>query len=78
MRLAIDKTDLRFELHLRKAGHLDGDVTVGRTYSALTLEQLRVLYYNTTGHNIECLDYNATLQACKHLAERLLTAAQER
>jgi len=79
MRIVIDTADCRFALHLnpRTPGTIEGDACVSRTYSALTIEQLRRLYYNTTGYTVECDDYNATLQACKYLAIRLLTATNE-
>jgi hypothetical protein len=80
MQIAIDTVDCTFVVHLnrRKSSTLVGDASVNRTYSALTLNQLRLLYCNTTGYAIECLDYNATLQACKHLATLLLTSIDER
>jgi hypothetical protein len=79
MHIAIDTVDCRFALHLNphKHGLLECDASVSRTYSVLTLEQLRRLYLNTTGRVIECQDYNATLQACKYLANLLLTAIHE-
>ena len=83
MRIVIDVTKAEFALVLspskRESHHyVEGDATVNRTYSALTLGQLRRLYLNTTGYALDCPDYNACLQACKMLAVRLLTATTER
>ena len=77
MRITIDVTTAQFLLVLnpqRPPHHyIEGDATVSRTYSALTLGQLQRLYHNTTGHTLEVRDYSAALQACKFLAIRLLT-----
>ena len=76
MRVVIDVTEARF-LHIIAPSKpdqcLEGDATVSRTYSALTLRQLQRLYENTTGFALTTSDYNATLQACKFLAIKLLT-----
>jgi len=76
MRIVIDVTEARF-LHIvnpSKSGqYIEGDATVSRTYSALTLGQLQRLYANTTGFALTASDYNAALQACKFLAIKLLT-----
>jgi hypothetical protein len=81
MKIVIDVTAAQFLLVLNSQHHAhhyaEGDASVSRTYSALTLEQLRRLYHNTTGRAINCPDYNATLQACKYLANLLLTAIHE-
>ena len=76
MRIVIDVTAAKFELVLnpsKRNHYVEGDATVSRTYSALTLAQLRQLYLNTTGFALACQDYNAALQTCKHLAIRILT-----
>jgi len=80
MQVIIDKDTCTFLLRLRPntTSLIQGDATVNRTYSALTLAQLQALYQNSTGYAIECPDYNATLQACKSIALRLLSAAAER
>jgi hypothetical protein len=76
MLITIDKDSCVFLLHLNPCSNcIEGDATVNRTYSALALEQLQRLYHNTTGYTIECTDYNATLQACKTLGLKFLTAA---
>lgn len=75
MRVVIDVTEGKFLLVLNPSKphhYIEGDATVSRTYSALTLGQLRRLYENTTGVSLEATDYNAALQACKYLAIRLL------
>ena len=80
MRIVIDVTAAKFELVLNpsKRHHVvEGDATVSRTYSALTLGQLRRLYTNTTGFSLDSADYNSALQACKFLALRLLTTDKE-
>jgi hypothetical protein len=70
----VTKAEFAFVLSPSKPHHyVAGDATVSRTYSALTLGQLRRLYSNTTGYQLDCADYNAALQACKYLALRLLT-----
>ncbi len=74
MRVLIDTAACLFALQLAPSGRtVEGDATVSRTYSALSLEQLRRLYVNTTGFALAATDYNSTLQACKFLAIRLLT-----
>jgi hypothetical protein len=80
MIITIDKSTCTFLLHLnphKTSAVVEGDASLQRTYSALTLEELQRLYQNTTGYTIECPDYNATLQACKTLALRFLTATTE-
>lgn len=77
MRIVIDVTDTRFGLVLNPSNrhnYVEGDATVSRTYSALTLGQLQRLYLNTTGVALTTSDYNAALQSCKYLALRLLSA----
>lgn len=77
MRIVIDTAHATFELVLnpsKRADYVEGDATVSRTYSALTLAQLQRLYVNTTGFELAATDYNAALQACKYLAIRLVTA----
>lgn len=80
MRIVIDVTEARFCFLLnseRKPHHyVEGDATVSRTYSALTLGQLQRLYHNTTGLELCASDYSAALQACKYLAIRLVDKEQ--
>jgi hypothetical protein len=77
VKIVIDVTEAKFLLVLnpqRPPEHyIEGDATVSRTYSALTLAQLQRLYSNTTGHALSTSDYSAALQTCKHLAVRLVT-----
>lgn len=76
MRITIDIAEAKFALVLNPSKpdrYVEGDATVSRTYSALTLAQLQQLYTNTTGFALTCADYNAALQTCKHLAIRILT-----
>ena len=79
MQIVIDKDACTFLLKLgaRNRHCVEGDATISRTYSALTLPQLQRLYLNTTGYTLEVQDYNAALQACKALALRLLSATTE-
>jgi hypothetical protein len=77
MHIMIDVAEAKFAFVLnsnKPAKCVEGDATVSRTYSALTLPQLQRLYRNTTGFDLACQDYSAALQTCKHLAIRLLTA----
>ena len=76
MKIVIDVTAAKFELVLnpsKRNHYIEGDATVSRIYSALTIGQLRRLYTNTTGYQLDGADYNSALQACKFLAIRLLT-----
>ena len=75
MKIVIDVTKAEFSFVLNctaKHHYVIGDATVSRTYSALTLGQLQRLYANTTGYQLDDVDYNSALQACKYLALRLL------
>lgn len=74
MRVLIDADACLFALQLAPSGRtVEGDATVSRTYSALTLTQLQRLYRNHTGYTLGTTDYNAAIQTCKGLAIRLLT-----
>lgn len=76
MRIVIDVTEAKFLLVINPSKphhYVEGDATVSRTYTALTLGQMQRLYQNTTGYELAAADYNAALQACKYLAVRLLT-----
>lgn len=77
MKIVIDVTEAKFLLILNPQmpphHYVQGDATVSRTYSALTLGQLQRLYDNTTGYELTATNYSSALQACKFLAIRLLT-----
>jgi hypothetical protein len=75
MRILIDKAAcvFMFQLTGKNPTVIEGDASVSRTYSALTLAQLQRLYRNHTGFTLATTDYNAAVQTCKALAIRLLT-----
>lgn len=79
MKVLIDTASCVFSFQLSPGAKVvEGDATLNRTYSALTLEQLRRLYRNHTGYTLETTDYNAAVQTCKTLAVRLITSEQRR
>jgi hypothetical protein len=79
MRLAVDVVSLCFVLHTRGTKHLlDVSADQLRTYAALNIKQLQQLYLNMTGQSLATTDYNATLQACRGLARRILDTETER
>ena len=50
---------------------LIGPLQSGSTWSKFTDMELKLLYRNTTGHEIQSFNYNTLLQACRSLTECL-------